>query len=146
MKQLSYALIAFLGLACSITPSLAQIPPQVPPPPWRLGVMVDQTLLPGKSGLMIHSVFAGSPAEALDLKTGDEIVYVDGKPMASVEAVRASIKDQQASELIVKRNGGFYTLQAMYIAETGVPKGAPPKQKITGKWTELKEKDLPKGK
>ena len=67
---------------------------------------IGAALQAGPKGLVITSVFEGSPAEAAGLKPGDIIVEVDGEPTAGVaiETSIARIKgDEDAPvELLVK--------------------------------------------
>jgi carboxyl-terminal processing protease len=67
---------------------------------------IGAALQAGPKGLVITSVFEGSPAEAAGLKPGDIIVEVDGEPTAGVaiETSIARIKGDEGTpvELLVK--------------------------------------------
>lgn len=85
------------GDACTqITKGLADalyvLSPPAPSPP-RLGIATDN-VAPGKDGVRIASVVAGSIAEQAGLKADDVLLEIAGRPVKNFMSVRAAVQRQ----------------------------------------------------
>ncbi len=76
-------------------------------------------LLPKKQNgpLGVRNVISGDPAANAGLKTGDEIVSIDGQPVYSVDAVTAWLQQSQGKPvtLTVHRGSQWFTMTAQPI-------------------------------
>ncbi|MBV8880164.1 MAG: PDZ domain-containing protein [Planctomycetaceae bacterium] len=108
-----------------------QVPPKHPLPPAdpavagpRLGlrlaplstVLADQLGIDAKSGSLIADVEAGSLAEKSGVRKNDVLTKVDGKEVAGVESVRASVHDalkKKEFDLELLRQGKKQTLKVV---------------------------------
>lgn len=72
-----------------------------------------------KGGVVVGAVVEKSPAEAAGLKMGDQIQAIDGKPVASTEAMQQQVKTHkgQPVAVTVKRLNETLTLKATPTAE-----------------------------
>lgn len=75
------------------------VTPQGEPP---LGVGLSYWVTPAK----VDKVKSGSPADKAGIKSGDEIVSVNGKPVSDVTSVLFQVSQSKAqTQIVVKRNG-----------------------------------------
>jgi serine protease Do len=68
---------------------------------------------PDNSGVLVREVHSGTPAEKAGLKAGDVIIQVDGKPVHSLDELRAQLREktgQKAVNLGILRKGSQLTL------------------------------------
>jgi peroxiredoxin len=64
-------------------------------PPW-LGVGIEN----GERGVLITEVIEGTPAERAGMLVGDEIVRLDGRPLASKEDLLTRLHGRKSGELV----------------------------------------------
>jgi serine protease Do len=68
---------------------------------------------PDNSGVLVREVHTGTPAEKAGLKAGDVIIQVDGKPVRSLDELRAQLREksgQKSVNLSILRKGSQLTL------------------------------------
>jgi serine protease Do len=68
---------------------------------------------PDNSGVLVREVHSGTPAEKAGLKAGDVIVQVDGKPVHSLDELRAQLREKTAQKSVslgILRKGSQLTL------------------------------------
>jgi serine protease Do len=68
---------------------------------------------PDNSGVLVREVHSGTPAEKAGLQAGDVIIQVDGKPVRSLDDLRAQLREksgQKSVNLGILRKGATLTL------------------------------------
>jgi putative serine protease PepD len=73
-------------------------------------------------GATVESITAGSPASRTDLKVGDLIVKVDGKPVTGSSDVVVAVRTHQPGEkvtLTVRRDGKTLEITVGLVGKTG---------------------------
>jgi serine protease Do len=68
---------------------------------------------PDNFGVLVREVHAGTPAEKAGLKAGDVIIQVDGKPVHSLDELRAQLREKTAQKSVslgILRKGSQLTL------------------------------------
>lgn len=80
--------------------------------PAGLGVVVVDN---GRQGIIVNRVFRNSPADQAGVRTGDEILEVDGRRVSSTQRFVSMIRDKSPDssvEFRIRRNGSDRTLTA----------------------------------
>lgn len=93
-----------------------------PPRPPRLGVIVK----PQAGGLLVERVLPGGAAQRAGLQTGDLLVSVDDRPLASPKDIHDAIKNQASAphRYLVERQG--QRLELTIALEAAPPAGQAP--------------------
>jgi S1-C subfamily serine protease len=79
---------------------------------------------PDNSGVLIREVHSGTPAERAGLKAGDIIIQVDGKPVQSLDQLRAQLREKSAQKSVnlgILRKGSTLTLPVEIQFPTAPP-------------------------
>ena len=101
--------------------------PQPQPQPdqqWKLGVKIGTN---AGGGVLIHDVFANSPAEAVGLRPGMVILSIDGVNYDNPLQVREKVLYQSGDTIAIvyKDGGNFYQVTAQLTTTTVVAVAAP---------------------
>ena len=64
------------------------------------GMVADHLGLTDGSGVIVRTVFPGSPAEQSGIAVNDIITTLDGKPIADPEALSSAIRDRKAGDSV----------------------------------------------
>lgn len=68
-----------------------------------------------KDGYTVHMVLNGMPAEKADIRKGDRMVSVDGKPFSPIEAFRNSVG--KSVQVVVRRSGKDFVKQVDVVSQ-----------------------------
>ena len=94
-----------LGLMLADRPGASDVPPSL------LGEMLEET----PDGLRVFAVFPGSPADRAGLRAGDLVLAIDGRPLASLDDLRALMTAFNPAggevEVAIRRDGEDVTLR-----------------------------------
>ena len=94
-----------LGLMLADQPDASDVPPSL------LGEMLEET----PDGLRVFAVFPGSPADRAGLRAGDLVLAIDGRPLASLDDLRALMTAFNPAggevEVAIRRDGKDVTLR-----------------------------------
>ena len=93
-----------------------------------VGVIVERTIVFGRSKFSILDVLPRSPAEAYDLNKGDEIVAVDQRKFGSEDDLESSLvrfeRTHKPFNLIIRRTGKGASNYQFNPPRTEPPAGA----------------------
>lgn len=82
---------------------------------------------PGRQGVLIAEVYQNSPADRAGIRSGDEIVALNGRQIRSAEELARDIERHQPHrpvELVVERNGRQRTLNVRLAERREIPEEA----------------------
>ena len=94
---------------------------------WGLGIVADGRRA-GEDGVVVLAVSPDSPAERMDLRVGDRLLEINGRPLAGVRSPNALIQQVAAEagadvRLEVERDGRQMTLSGPGAGAPAAPDG-----------------------